>query len=155
MPDPVPPLFVSWHGFHNDCRQLARRLMEHGPWHGLIAITRGGLIPAAIIARELNVHLVDTVCISSYQHDVQGGLTVLKSVEGDGDGYLVIDDLVDTGVTAKAVRKMLPKAFFATVYAKPEGRKMTDLFIHEVSQETWIHFPWDSGLAYQNPLIEE
>ena len=58
-------------------------------------------------------------------------------------GWLIIDDLVDTGDTARAVRKMLPKAHFATVYAKPAGRPLVDTYITEVSQDTWIFFPWD------------
>ena len=49
-------------------------------------------------------------------------MKVLKGVAGDGDGYLLIDDLVDTGRTAQAVRRLLPKAYFATLYAKPAGR---------------------------------
>ena len=48
-------------------------------------------------------------------------MQVLKGVAGDGDGYLLIDDLVDTGRTAQAVRQLLPKAYFATLYAKPAG----------------------------------
>ena len=73
---------------------------------------------------------------------------------GDGTGLLVIDDLVDTGKTARIVRDMLPKAHFATVYAKPLGRPLVDTFITEVSQDTWIYFPWDLGLSYQSPIAE-
>jgi xanthine phosphoribosyltransferase len=99
------------------------------------------------------------VCIASY-HDYtsQGGLQVLKGISpevvapGDGKGVLVIDDLVDTGATAKVVRDMLPNAHFATVYAKPQGRPLVDTFITEVSQDTWIYFPWDLGLAFQPPI---
>ncbi len=108
---------------------------------------RGGLVPAAIVARELGIRVIETVCISSYGHDnKQGALQVLKGIAADvanGDGgekVLVIDDLVDTGATAKLVREMMPKAHFATVYAKPQGRPMVDTFITEVSQDTWIFF---------------
>ena len=65
---------------------------------------------------------------------------------------LIVDDLVDTGKTAKIVRDILPKAHFATVYAKPMGRPMVDTFVTEVSQDTWIYFPWDTGLAFQPPI---
>ena len=61
---------------------------------------------------------------------------------------LIVDDLVDTGATARVVRDMLPGAHFATVYAKPKGREMVDTFITEVSQDTWIFFPWDLDVAY-------
>ena len=150
---------VSWDQFHRDARALAWRLAAAGPFDALIAITRGGLVPAAIVARELNVRVIETVCIASY-HDYknQGGLQVLKTIadslmtKADGAKILVVDDLVDTGATAKVVREMLPKAHFATVYAKPKGRPMVDTFITEVSQDTWIYFPWDMGLAFQPPI---
>ena len=106
---------VSWDQFHRDARALAWRLAASGPFDGLVAITRGGLVPAAIIARELNLRIIETVCIASY-HDYknQGGLQVLKTIApeiakgGDGARILVVDDLVDTGATAKVVREMLP-----------------------------------------------
>ena len=44
---------VSWDQFHRDCRALTWRLNSAGPFHAIIAITRGGLVPAAIVAREL------------------------------------------------------------------------------------------------------
>ena len=153
---------VSWDQFHRDCRALTWRLNEVGPFHAVIAITRGGLVPAAIVARELGVRVIDTVCIASYDHTRQSELQVLKSISADtaalgggkGQGVLIVDDLVDTGKTAKLVRDILPKAHFATVFAKPMGRPMVDTFITEVSQDTWIFFPWDTGLAFQPPIRE-
>jgi len=68
-----------------------------------------------------------------------------------GLGVLVIDDLVDSGKTLEVVRDLLPKAHYATVYAKPKGRPMVDTFITEVSQDTWIFFPWDMALQYVEP----
>ncbi|MGE4505269.1 MAG: xanthine phosphoribosyltransferase, partial [Desulfovibrionaceae bacterium] len=115
---------VSWEQLHRDCRALSWRLVELGPFQGIYCITRGGLVPAAIIARELDIHLIDTVCVSSYNWKQQGEAAMLKPVEGDGEGWLLVDDLVDTGRTARFVRDMLPKAHFATVYAKPEGRPL-------------------------------
>ena len=134
---------VSWEEIHRDTRALAWRLLSEGPFDGIIAVTRGGLVPAAIIARELDIRLIDTVCIRSYDDGMsQGRLKMIKRATGDGGGMLIIDDLVDTGKTAKAVREMLPKAHFATVYAKPSGRPLVDSFVTEVSQDTWIYLPW-------------
>jgi xanthine phosphoribosyltransferase len=48
---------------------------------------------------------------------------------------------------------MLPKAHFATVYAKPEGRPLVDTFITEVSQDTWILFPWDTESRFVEPIV--
>jgi xanthine phosphoribosyltransferase len=153
---------VSWDQFHRDARALAWRLSGAGPFQSIVCITRGGLVPAAIVSRELEIRLIETVCVASY-HDYksQGDLTVLKGVGADvlasggedGSGILIVDDLVDTGRTAAIVRKMLPKAHFATVYAKPMGRPMVDTFITEVSQDTWIYFPWDTGLSFQPPIV--
>ncbi len=136
---------VSWDEIDRDARALAWRLAGLGPFRGIIAVTRGGLVPAAIVARELDIRLVDTLCIASYDDRAQHpeALQVLKSVEGDGDGFLIVDDLVDTGETARTVRDLLPKAHFATVYAKPAGRPLVDTFVTEVSQDTWIVFPWE------------
>ena len=125
---------VSWEQLHRDAKALAWRLSEKGPWKQIVAITRGGLVPAAIVARELEMRLVDTFCVSSYDHMDQVNITVLKEVSGDGTDTLIIDDLVDTGTTAKLVREKLPNAHFATIYAKPAGRPMVDTFVTEVSQ---------------------
>src|SRR6478609_8039759 len=90
---------VSWDQFHRDARALAWRLAAAGPFTAIVAITRGGLVPAAIVARELNVRLIETVCVESYQnYTKQGELRVLKSVAEavvrlGGKGVLIVDDL--------------------------------------------------------------
>lgn len=150
---------ISWDQIHRDSRALAWRLDGKGPddgaWKAIVAITRGGMAPAMIIARELDVRTVDTISVKSYSHQAQSEAEVLKAPDadiiGDGTGILIIDDLVDTGKTLKVVRDLYPNAHFATVYAKPEGRDMVDSFITEVSQDTWIFFPWDMALQYVEP----
>ena len=144
---------VSWEQLHRDGRALAWRLLNTNNWTGIVAITRGGLVPAAIIARELEIRLIETVCLSSYDWQQQGEPEVLKSLGHQGKDWLLIDDLVDTGQTARIVRDMLPQAFFATVYAKPAGRPIVDCYVTEVSQDTWILFPWDSEYQFRQPLI--
>ena len=147
---------VSWTELHRDARALAWRLADLGPFKGLVAITRGGLVPAAIVARELNLRLIDTVCCSTYDRMERGAkVELLKGTLAEtdaGEGWLIVDDLVDTGVTARAVRATLPKAHFATVYAKPAGRPTVDSYITEVSQDTWILFPWDTEPQYAQPI---
>ena len=145
---------ISWEQLHRDSKALAWRLVDMQAWKGIVTITRGGLVPASIIARELEIRLVDTVCISSYEGQDKGASTILKPVDIDSKGWLLVDDLVDTGQTARIVREMLPKAHFATVYAKPEGRPLVDTFITEVSQDTWILFPWDSESRFVQPIVD-
>jgi xanthine phosphoribosyltransferase len=145
---------VTWDQLQRDARALAWRLMERGPFAGIVAITRGGLIPAAIIARELECRVVESVSISTYSEESaesRGEPVVAKapSAAGDGAGWLIVDDLVDTGTTARVVRALLPKAHFACIYAKPAARAVVDSFVTEVSQDTWILFPWDTFLEPQ------
>jgi xanthine phosphoribosyltransferase len=152
-------IIISWVELHRDARFLSEQLHKKGPWKGIIAVTRGGLVPAALVARELDIRLVDTICVTSYESGaagnaakVQGDVRVLKGVAGNGEGYLLIDDLVDTGRTAQAVRRLLPKAYFATLYAKPAGRAIVDLFVKEFKQTKWIHFPWDIEYSFATPI---
>ena len=151
---------ISWDQIHRDSRALAWRLDGKGPdngrWKAIVAITRGGMAPAMIIARELDIRTVDTLSIKSYDHQAQDAAKILKKPSNDlvkdGTGIIIIDDLVDSGKTLEAVKKLYPKAHYATVYAKAKGRPLVDTFITEVSQDTWIFFPWDMALQYVEPF---
>ncbi|MCS6890764.1 MAG: xanthine phosphoribosyltransferase [Rhodovarius sp.] len=147
---------VTWDQLHRDAKALAWRLLEKGPWKGVVAITRGGLIPAAIIARELECRIIETASIITYEEEERGEPRVAKKplAAGDGEGWLIIDDLVDTGTTAKVIRALLPRAHFATIYAKPAGRPTVDTFVTEVSQDTWILFPWDTEAQFIAPIAK-
>lgn len=165
--DPLPHekgFHVSWDQLHRDSRALAWRLDHQGPeeggaWRAVLAVTRGGMVPACIVARELNIRVVDSIAIKSYDHQTQSEAQVLKrpdpEVVGDGTGVLVIDDLVDTGRTFEVIRGLYPGAHLASVYAKPKGRPIVDSFITEVSQDTWIYLPWDMALQYVKPFRDE
>jgi xanthine phosphoribosyltransferase len=115
--------YVSWDNLQREARRLACRQLPVSQWKGIIAVSRGGLVPAALMARELGIRNVETLCISSYDHDNQRELVVVKAATtaGDGEGWLVVDDLVDTGGTAKAIRELYPRAKFITIFAKPMG----------------------------------
>jgi xanthine phosphoribosyltransferase len=155
----IPPApayaVVTWEQLHRDARSLAASLVTHH-FTGIVAVSRGGLIPAAIVARELECRLVETISVISYAEEAgsAGAPRIIKpaAAAGDGSGFLIVDDLVDRGDTARAVRAALPRAFFACLYAKPAGRKCTDLFVAEVPQETWILFPWDTAPLFVPPL---
>ncbi len=151
---------ISWDQIHRDARALSWRLDGKGPgegghWRAVVAITRGGLVPAMIVARELDIRVIDTISVKSYNHQSRTEAVVTKSPQddlmGDGTGILVVDDLVDSGKTLELVRRLYPKAHFATVYAKPHGKPQVDTYVTEVSQDTWIFFPWDMALQYVQP----
>ncbi len=160
LPEKAFPVY--WDQFHRDARAaLAWRLArETASGKASCASPRGGLVPAAIISRELGGRLIETVCVASY-HDYtsQGELKVLKDVtpellEDGGRNVLIVDDLTDTGKTASIVRAMMPNAHFATVYAKPKGRPLVDTFVTEVSRILDL-FPVDMGFTYQKPIAED
>ena len=153
---------VSWDQLHRDARALAWRL-DGTDWRAVVAVTRGGLVPAMIVARELDIRSIETISIRSYRgvgaEAGQGELEVLNApnpdLMGDGERILVVDDLVDSGRTLELVRQMYPRAHFATVYAKPKGKPMVQTYVTEVSQDTWIFFPWDMALQYVQPFRGE
>ena len=148
-------LTVGWEQLHRDARSLAAKLMHLGPFKGIVAVSRGGLIPAAIVARELELRLVESVCVVTYHGETIGSPTVTKfpDIAGDGTGFLIIDDLADTGTTARVVRGILPQAHYACVYVKPAGKDTADIYVAEVEQDTWILFPWDTVPQFIHPMV--
>ena len=137
---------VSWDQLHRDAKALAWRLLERGPWRGVVAITRGGLFPAGLIASWLNIRRIDTICLKTREDDhSQIEPTLLKPLADGWDdaGLLIIDDLVDSGLTAQLVRDFFPSAHFASPYAKPAGRPFADTIVREFDQDVWIQFPWE------------
>ncbi len=141
---------TTWHETHRDATDLAARLAPLGPWQGLVIVSRGGLIPGAIVARALGIVRIETICLSSYNGRSKGPVELIKDVPaalGNGGGWLMIDDLVDSGATAGEVRRRLPMAHFATLYAKPAGRPFVDTFVRALAQDVWVDFPWDRDPA--------
>ncbi len=157
LPDKAFP--VSWDQFHRDARALAWRLAGlKRDFKAIVCITRGGLVPAAIISRELNIRLIETVCVASYHDYVnQGEMVLLEGHRAGTDrgrrrirpGHRRPDRYRQDSFE---VRTILPKAHFACVYAKPQGVPTIETFVTEVSQDTWIYFPWDMGFTYQEPI---
>ena len=146
---------VTWDMFQMHARKLSERLLPASQWKGIIAVSRGGLFPAAVLARELGLRHIETVCIASYHdHNNQGELQVLHAaqVPNGGEGFIMVDDLVDTGNTARAIRQMYPNAKFVTVFAKPAGAELVDDYVIDIPQNTWIEQPWDLGLTFVPPL---
>jgi len=144
---------ITWDNMQAYTRQLAEKQLPAEQWKGIIAISRGGLVPAAILARELSIRYVDTICISTYDYDHQRETKIIKTIEGDGEGFLIVDDLVDSGNTAKIIKDMYPKAKLITVCAKPAGKDLVDDYVVDIPQDTWIEQPWDMKLQYTDPLV--
>ncbi|HNQ91314.1 MAG TPA: xanthine phosphoribosyltransferase [Alphaproteobacteria bacterium] len=137
---------VSWQEIHVLAKKLSLRLKESGKqWDRIIAIARGGMVPACLLAYELDIRVVETISIKSYDFQTQSEAVLLSAPEdlGTGQGCLVIDDLSDTGNTFRFLRGKLPDASFACIHVKPQGRAQADFFVEEVAQDTWIFLPWE------------
>lgn len=143
-------LSISWNQFHRDAQALGERLKAAGPFDAMVAVTRGGLVAAAVVARVLQIRVIETVSVISYDRTAQGEVTIVKTIAPDiaaiGKRLLIVDDLVDSGTTMAVVRALCPGAHVATVYAKPKGRALADTVLSEVPQDTWIVFPWEDGV---------
>ncbi|MDE5285506.1 MAG: xanthine phosphoribosyltransferase [Buchnera aphidicola] len=146
---------VTWDMLQIHAKKLASRLLRTKCWNSIIAVSRGGLVPSALLARELGIRCVDTICISSYHYDsLKKNREIIKISPSDSEKTIIIDDLVDTGGTAKIIRKLYPKAYFVTIFAKPMGRLLVDDYIVDVSQNIWIEQPWDMSISYTPPLVK-
>jgi xanthine phosphoribosyltransferase len=138
---------LSWARIHADAKFLADQLRPLGPWPAMVAVTRGGLIPAGLVAQELGIHCVETLGLQSYSKENEpGNVQVVKALPAGFDcqaRVLVMDDLVDTGQSARAIRRLLPHAHIATLYAKPKGLAMVQSHVADFAQDEWIVFPWE------------
>ncbi|WP_395476505.1 xanthine phosphoribosyltransferase [Rickettsia endosymbiont of Pantilius tunicatus] len=125
-------------------------------WKGIITIARGGLYPALILAHKLDINKMDLISLTSYYKDkAQGDIKLLQDFnfnnKNQGEGWIVVDDLVDSGKTIKWLNQYLPKAYYIVVYAKPRGAKLVDKHGMKIPQTTWITFPWDNEFSLEIP----
>lgn len=147
---------VTWDMLQIYTRKLADRLLKKNSWNQIIAVSRGGLVPSALLAREMGIRCVDTICISSYNYDnLKKKRKIIKKADGNGEQVIVIDDLVDTGGTAKIIRNLYPQAYFVTIFAKPMGRLLVDDYVIDIPQNVWIEQPWDMSISYIPPLVQK
>ncbi len=159
---------VKWDEAQRHAKALAWRVHDKhpdAPWKIVIAVARGGATPAMIIARELGIRPMAFVSVKSYGEFAKRGEPVITCDAGadartlmgpKGEYALIVDDLVDTGATFRALRARYPKASYVALYAKPEGESTADEYFIRVSQDTWIFLPWDlesDRMEYAPPLI--
>jgi xanthine phosphoribosyltransferase len=147
---------VTWDMLQIHTRKLANRLLKMHSYNKIIAVSRGGLVPSALLARELGIRYVDTICIASYNNEfLKKNRKIIKKPQEDGCTTVVVDDLVDTGGTAKIIRNLYPKAYFVTIFAKPMGRSLVDDYVIDIPQNVWIEQPWDMAISYIAPLSQD
>ena len=140
------PKTIAWDEFLTDTKMLADKLQTLPDIKGLIAIARGGLCATAIVAHALNIRNVKSVAVASYDGQKHNAAEILGSVDNilDGEGWVFIDDLVETGQTAKLIKRRYPKSKLAVVYAKPDGISTCDVYAKDIVQDVWLNFPWEN-----------
>lgn len=148
--------YVTWDEVQSHCRALAEKILAGDKkFAKMLVITRGGMFPAGILARELEIRQIENVCIDTYDAQNIKVPTLLKRPSDDFcRDVLVIDDLADTGSTLKMVRDMVSDSLIVTIFAKPAGESLVDLFHEQVGQNVWVRFPWDTenGKTFVKPL---
>ena len=108
----------------------------------MVVVSRGGFVPAAVVAYTLGIQDVDIVSIQSYIHR-EAGKAIVHRAPKTNEIVLVIDDIVDKGGTAKALKEYMPNMHLAVIYAKPRGLPLASTYVEEITQDTWPVFPWD------------
>ena len=156
MTAPRSEIFVSWDEIQSQCIHLAAEIIARGMHRQkMLAITRGGLFPAGLLARELNITSIETIGIITYDGMTAGTATQVKPPHPDFlKDALIVDDLVDTGTTLDFLRPLTTNCHFVTIFAKPQGKPKVDLFAREVAQESWVRFPWDTRRQFSEPLVK-
>jgi xanthine phosphoribosyltransferase len=125
---------VSWDEVEDACSKLASQIKQKGDpricrTSGIIAIARGGLVPAALLAYKLKLDIFGTACIPALNSSQRNDL-------------LIVDDICDTGRTFTQLLRSFPNAVYVSTYVKPKGKPMCEYWSHEVAQDTWVVFPW-------------
>jgi hypothetical protein len=150
-------LFVSWEKFDALCRLLVEKIRkDRFEPEVIVAVSRGGLVPAQIISHELKNNELYVIKVEYYKDDIARADTkqnkepiivqkLDKSVEGKR--VLVVDEVTDSGATALAVKEYIeslnPKEVrFLTVHYKPWSRFKPDYFA-EIANG-WVVYPWSA-----------
>ena len=142
MPEKI---YVNWEEFHNQVKELAAKIKVAGKFNRIVAISRGGLIPAGILAYELEIRDCDVINMSSYDGEIkrQNNAVEIKGLLANIDEKtLIVDDLSDSGRTLDLLHRQYPKATRVCVYTKPKGQASCEMFAKE-QPDQWIVFPWD------------
>lgn len=145
-----PRFYADYVHLEKDMASLYQKLPQK-KWKGIIGVARGGLYPCLFLAHKLNIRHIETLSLASYgQDEKQNHLKVLHDInfkdKNQGEEWLIIDDLADSGKTLAWLRQHLPKAHYAVVYAKPLGKSVVDTYGKEIAQHTWIEFSWEKDI---------
>jgi hypoxanthine phosphoribosyltransferase len=158
MPDSTDKdLWVSWDEYHHAIEALALMVHESG-WRfdHVLCLARGGMRPGDIFSRIFDVPLA-ILSTSSYREEegtVRGSLDIAKYItmtRGALSGrVLLVDDLVDSGVTLEQVQSHLRTNFpavtevkSAVIWCKACSSVRPDFYLQYLDTNPWIHQPFE------------
>ena len=156
--------YLTWDNIIEDTKILGDRLSKF-KFTCIVGIANGGMIPATLLAKQLKVDKLLSANLKSYQEDkprngAHSTEDVVKVISfpswGDlrnEENVLIIDDLVDTGLTLQKIKSMYkiinwekeekPNWVYATIYYKPKSIFTPQYTVKEFDNDEWIVFPWE------------
>lgn len=151
--------FVTWDEVQEHCRGIASDILAmEKKFDKILVITRGGMFPAGILARELEIRRIENICVDTYDlkdsKKIKTPVLLKPAAEEFLSDVLIVDDLADTGATLNMIREMTTDSLVVTIFAKPAGERLVDVFREKVAQNVWVRFPWDTekGSKFVQPL---
>ena len=143
---------VSWEGFYTMARDLAFKIVEDNYMPDIIiAIARGGYIPARILSDYLGVMDMTSFKVKHYQatqKQPEARIEHPLAADVSGQKVLLVDDVSDTGdtfeVAIEHIRQSARPAEIRTavLHHKIVSRYKPDYFNKEVKEWHWITYPW-------------
>lgn len=145
---------VSWSDLDRLVGALAARLVD-SPADVMLAITRGGLVPAGMLAYRLGMRDILVAAVAFYDDEGQPGEhPTFFQFPADpllhGKRVLIVDEVWDTGTTIAAVVDRVRQGggipTTAVLHYKPERSKVTLVPDHHVVEtDRWVVYPFKSG----------
>lgn len=145
----VKKIIISWERFHEDTIAMCKQINCIDKIVGIVCITRGGLAPCSIVSNLLDIRNIEVLGLQSYEKgettnsEIKLLATPNQALKTEGEGWVVIDELADTGKSIEYAKKILPKAKIYTVYSKMKDSKLLDNQPIIFDQNDWICFPWE------------
>lgn len=144
--------YLSWTQIETMVAQLSERIGGR-QFDALLAVTRGGLVPAGMVAYHLNIRNILVAAVQFYsgvgrRAEAPTFLQFPADPFISGKSILIIDDIWDSGKTITAVKTRVLAAggtpVTAVLHYKPNASLFTDTPDHYVeSTDAWIVYPWE------------
>lgn len=127
------------------CRLMSQQIKAQTPQgYTIAAVSRGGLMPAALVAHYLNYKNILFIRLSSYDDNQEQAeiIDTTTDIVPDSETTYIIDDICDSGETVRYLRQKYPHAKIFTLINKNPTVKPDFAPITE-PQGLWINFPWE------------